>query len=200
MSYFWFSWIQDQFHLGFIRNKTCIPWWEEFLSFRSPNSTKWLCETFSWNAELSLVRIRRAPRVLYPEASSAPSGVITDPSRPVLDYLWPRHWMVQYWTSDGAVLTFGWWSTGLWIGQFCPGNGAGRVGNSFEKNKTIRWLCRQNWSFSEVLIVHLMKGKHLDTLRKLVVTRKDFWSLTNRFSFIYYFDNLFQNVTFIDFF
>jgi hypothetical protein len=49
--------------------------------------------------------------------------------------------------QDGEVLDKGWCSTGsngivLWIGQFCSGNAAGKVGSNLEEIKTNGWLCR----------------------------------------------------------
>jgi hypothetical protein len=38
------------------------------------------------------------------------------------------------------------------MGQLKSGNADGKVGNSFDKNKTNGWVYRQNCSLSEVLI------------------------------------------------
>ena len=54
--------------------------------------------------------------MLYPEASSAPSGVITAPSGPVSDYLWPIL------APDGPLLDIGWCSTGFRMVKYWPLN------------------------------------------------------------------------------
>jgi hypothetical protein len=47
--------------------------------------------------------------------------------------------MVKYWLLDGNIP-----ASGVQMGQFWAGIDAGKVGNSFGKNKTNGWLCRQN--------------------------------------------------------